>query len=259
MFGRGLCIVSRTVVARAPWRLAAHPLRIQAHNFHAFSPNLAKAKKLKSATNKKGKKAEEEPVEEEEDISDLINIQETTQKFDKVIESFTKIANEIKLGKTNPAIFDKLIIHTHDGDQQFTSVAQTTVKGRKFVVTVFDPSHTKNIINAVLDSDLNMNPQVDPNSNQTLNVPLPPVTTESKKENVKNLKLTFEKFKNGSGTKASSSLSTIRTDIKNKISKKKKKLSDGEQKVVNDFEKLHKSYIDKLNDVFKASEKAIMK
>lgn len=259
MFKRGLWGLSRTVAISTPWKRTVRVPTIPSSNFHTFSPRLAKAKKLKSVSSKKGKKVEEEPVEEEEiDINDLINIEESTKKFESVIETFGRTANEIKLGKTNPAIFDKLTINTHDGELPYTSVAQTAVKGRKFVITVFDPSHTKSIINAVLDSGLNMNPQIDPNNNQTLNVPLPPITTESKKENVKSLKLTFEKFKNGSGTKSSSSLSSIRADIKHRISKKKK-LSDGEQRVVNDFEKLHKKFVDKLNDVFKASEKAIMK
>lgn len=231
---------------------------IPIRNFQ-FSPILAKKNKAKG-----GNKNKSEVQEIEEDNTDNqvpeIDFDDATNKFKGVIERFSKQANEAKLGKTSPNIFDKLIVETANGEVGFTSVAQTTVKGRNFMITVFDPSNVKSIINAVLGSDLNMNPQIDPSNKQTLKVPLPPLTTESKKENAKQLKLVYERFKNGSG-RANGSLATIRGDVKNKFQKqhKKKKLSDAEEKVFKDFEKLHKQYTDKLTEVFKSAEQAILK
>jgi ribosome recycling factor len=240
--------------------LAAHSLQVPvqipviSRCFHTTPIALAKGKKGK------GKKHEAEEVAEEViDDTPLIDMEDATTKFKSVVEKFTKQANEVKMGKANPRIFDKFTVTTHDGEVPFTSVAQTTVKGRNFIITLFDPANSKHVINTVLGSNLNLNAQVDPTNKFTLKVPLPPINTETKKESVKQLKETFEKFKHS--PQKNQSLSAIRTDVKHKFQTKlkKKKPTDSEQKVLNDFEKLHKQYTDKLSEIFKAAETAIMK
>lgn len=188
------------------------------------------------------------------DFNDLKN------KMQNVVDRFGKAANEAKLGKSNPQLFDQLTIKTHDGELPFTSVAQTSVKGRNFIITVFDSSNTKHVVSSILDSGTNMTPIADPQNKQQLKVPQPPVTTESKKETVKHLKEVFEKYRNGPGghSKNAYTLASIRGDLKKKMSKKVKK-SDDETKAWNQFEKLHKEYCDKLQEVFKAAETAILK
>lgn len=209
---------------------------------------------------KKAKKASREVEEEVTSEAPAIDFKEATKRLQTVLDKFAKQANEAKLGKTNPQIFDHLLVETADGEVPYTSLAQTAIKGRNFIITVFDPANTKHIVNAVLASDLNMNAIADPSNKQMLKVPLPPVTTESKKENVKHLKTIFEKVRNGPGGsgKNAGTLAAIRADIKHKISKKKK-MTDAETQVWNDYEKLHKQFVEKLAEVFKAAETAIMK
>lgn len=209
------------------------------------------------AKKSKNKPVEQEPQEVEVDQGPLIDIADAIEKFKAVIEKFTKQANEVKLGKANPKIFDKLLVNSNEGEVPFTSVAQTSVKGRNFIITVFDPVNSKHIINTILGSGLNLNAQVDPANNYTLKVPLPPVNTETKKESIKHLKEIFEKFKHG----PTKSLSSIRSDVKHKVQKKlkKKRPSDDQQKELNDFEKVHKQYNEKLAEILKAAEIAIMK
>lgn len=210
------------------------------------------------------KKRSKEPVQDEK-VSDLnnaveINFDEVAQRFQSVLDKFTKHANESKMGKTNPQIFDNLQVETPDGELPYTAVAVTAVKGRNFIMTVFDPANVKHVVNAVLASNLNMNPVLDPSNKQMLKVPLPPVTTESKKESIRQLKAVFDKFKNGAGGsgKNASTLSAIRADIKNKVSTKKK-MSDQEQTIWKKVETVHKDYVKKLEDSFKAAETAMMK
>lgn len=238
MFRPGILRVWRpaSVLAVAPFRA-----------FHA-TPAIFKAKKAK-------RKGEEEPVLI--DTTPLVNLPEASSKFQEIVEKFTKVANEAKLGKTSPAVFDKLAIATKDGELPYTSVAQTAIKGRNFVITVFDHDNVQSIINAVLGSSLNLNPQTDPSNKQTLKVPLPPLTSESKQENAKALKAVFEKYKNGTGK----SLAGVRHDVRAHASKitKKGKLSDEDNKQMAAFDKLHKQYVEKLTEVFKAAEKAITK
>ncbi|CUM64328.1 uncharacterized protein PRCAT00001929001 [Priceomyces carsonii] len=219
---------------------------------------LAKSKKSKKVNKRKDGQTDDETVTT--DVQPTIDFDASKSKFENVLSRFSKISNEAKMGRTNPRIFDNLKVATHSGETPFHDIAQTSVKGRNFMITVYDPANVNSIINSVLASDLNMNPQVDPSNKQTLKVPLPPLTTESKQESVKSLKLVFEKFKNGSG-KAGDSLASIRGDVRAKFQKqaKKNKSSDAELKVLNDFDLMHKQYVEKLSNVFKAAELAILK
>lgn len=232
--------------------LLARPLAAHALPTRSFHQSFVTFKK-------KGKKGAKEVEEEASHEAPQIDFDDATRRLQTVVDNFAKQANEAKLGKTNPQIFDHLHVETTDGEVPFTTVAQTSIKGRNFIITVFDPANTKHLVNAILASDLNMNPIADPSNKQMLKVPLPPVTTESKKENVKHLKTVFEKVRNGPGSgKSASTLAAIRADIKHKVSKKKK-MTDAETQLWNDYEKIHKKYVEKLGDVFKAAETAILK
>lgn len=185
-----------------------------------------------------------------------IDLKEIEADLAEVIEKFSKQATNVKIRKSNPQIFDRLVVETADGEMPYSALAQTNVKGRNFVLTVYDPANVQCIINAVLSSNLNLNPVVDPSNKLTLKVPLPPITTDSKKDSVKELKAVYEKFKNGLGKKGS--LSGIRSTTRHKLSKNKK-LDNTERAVWEDYEKLHKSYTAKLDTAMRAAELAIMK
>lgn len=216
------------------------------------SSEVLAAKGKKAKTSKKAKEDVDEDVQE----APQIDFGASESKMKEILDKFAKLANEAKLGRTNPLIFDHLKVDTDFGPQPFTSVAQTSVKGRNFVITVFDSANAQNIVNAVLGSDLNLNPQVDPTNKLALKVPLPPLTVESKKESAKQLKAVYEKYKNGSGK---ATLASIRADIRHKFTKSKKKLTDQEDKMLKDFEKLHKDYVEKLSEAFKSAEQVILK
>ncbi|KAK6460103.1 ribosome recycling factor-domain-containing protein [Scheffersomyces coipomensis] len=230
---------------------------IPQRSFH-FSPALLAKPKNKKSNNKKGSVKEEEEEKNTEEIS--IDFDAATDKFDDLIQKFNKSASEIKMGKTNPKIFDKLQVTIDAEEQPFTSLAQTSIKGRNFIITLFDPSNGKHIINSILGSDLNLSAQADPTNKYTLKVPLPSITSETKKESAKQLKEIFEKFKNGN-TKSSPSLAIIRTEIRSKFEKQLKshKKKDSELKELTKFDKLHKQYVDKLTESFKTAEAAILK
>lgn len=241
-FGRKHALFS----PRASGVSALQPSRL----FGASNSLLAKAKKGKAA-----KKSPEEhtyvlpPIE--------IDFDDAKTRMAAVVEKFTKHANEAKLGKTSVLVFDHLTVNTEFGPQPYTAVAQTAIKGRNFLITVFDAANSQEIINAVLGSSLNMNPQVDPASKLTLKVPLPPLTAESKRESAKQLKTVYEKFRNGPGKH---SLATVRSDVRNKFTAKRKKgLTDDEAQVWKEFEALHKQYVERLSEALKGAEQVLMK
>lgn len=204
---------------------------------------------------KKGAKVVEE--ETSKDLESSIDFEKVKEKLQDVVDRFAKHANDAKLGKTNPKVFDHLIVKTAHGESPYSSLAQTNVKGRNFIMTVYDPANVQCIINSVLGSDLNLNPVADPNNKLTLRVPLPPITTDLKKESIKDLKATYEKLRNGTSSKLGS-LSSIRADTRHKFSKSKK-LSDSEKIMWDKYELVHKEYVNKLAALMKSAEEAIMK
>lgn len=241
--------ITKRLLPSTRWPIQSSMSPVAVRTFSASPMNFAKAKKAK--------KVEEETEVEEQPT---IDFDEANKSFTQIIEKFTKLAGEIKLGKANPKIFDKLNVHlVKDEDPvSFNTIAQTTVKGRNFLITLFDPNYGKHVINAILGSGLNMSAQADPSNKYSLKVPLPPVNTETKKESVKGLKELFEKFKHGSSK--NTSLAAVRSDIKQKFTKTgKKSKNDNDRKMLEDFEKLHKLYVDKLNEIFKSAETSILK
>ncbi|RLV95475.1 Ribosome-recycling factor mitochondrial [Spathaspora sp. JA1] len=245
MFRSIVRAVPRTPIFITPIRLTA------LSQFHTTPITFSQKRKQKK--NGKSEHAAESTTDTHTE-SPTIDLTKANEKFNNVLEKFSKSATSIKLGKSDARIFDKLEININNEFVPFTSIASTSIKGRHFIITLFDPSYGKHIISSLIDSDLNMSGQIDPNNKFSLKVPLPSITTETKQEQVKQLKEAFEKVKNGS-------LAGVRSDVRSKFLKdaKSSRLGDSEQAVLDEFEKLHKSYIDKLTNIFKTTQSAILK
>ncbi|CCH44129.1 hypothetical protein BN7_3687 [Wickerhamomyces ciferrii] len=218
-----------------------------------YKPKAKKGGKAdKGGKGKNAKSEEEEEVVEEADPTIVLGKLEA--KFKESLEHHKKRIAETKLGAANPKIFDNIQVEINKKPHIFTSLAQTALKGRNLIITVFDPNHSKNIVSSVLGSGLNMNPETVPNFPQQLKVPLPPPTVETRHEIAKQLKKDFDNFKNSNDKFA---LSTARAAALKELKTFKK--SDAIKKVSNDVEKLFKKYSDELQNNFKAAEKSVLK
>ena len=162
--------------------------------------------------------------------------------------------------KLNPKIFDNLEVnignHGHEELVPFTSVAQTSVKEETLLSTCL-MLVTKHVINSIIGSGLNMSGTIDPTNKFQIKVPIPNITTETKQENIKQLKEIFENLKNNH---KSNSLNYVRSEARNKFqsSLKHNKISDSQHQLLKKLETLHKTYVDKLTDAFKQAEKVFL-
>lgn len=212
-----------------------------------ITPHLSK----KHSSNKKNGK--ESPLLEEPTVIDINEYVRTAQaEFAKTLELHKKKLNETKQSVANPHIFDNLKLK--DG-KAFTDIASTSLKGKNsLLVTVYDPKDTKQVVSAIMAAGLNLNPERIPNNDQQLKISLPPPTTESRMNMCKELKAVFEEYKNSS---SKHSLGHIRTEIMKDIKSLSKK-DDSARKGIQDVEKVHKEYVNKLQDQLKQAEKSIL-
>ncbi|KAG7858705.1 hypothetical protein KL939_002827 [Ogataea angusta] len=191
----------------------------------------------------KGKKSSD--VEE---INPSAILKDVDTQFQSVLDKYKKKITEIKLGKADPQIFNKLKVRVENGTALFTDIAQTTLKGKFLTITVFDPKNSKRIISAILGANLNLNAEEDLKNPQLLRVALPSTTKELKEKQAKELKENFNTFKAGSAS--------IRAQVLKDL-KKVRGSADTLKKLLNDIEKTHKNYTEKLTLAYKEAEKSL--
>lgn len=244
--------VVRLPLLRVPLCSSGHPA---GHPARPFSTGFAALKKAKKGGKQDAKSHHQEAAAQEtqeEDPSAVLKPLEASLK--ESIEVFKKRVNETKQGTANANIFDKLEVPVaHKEVYPFTSVAQTSLKGRNLIITVFDPNNVKHVVSSVLGSGLNMNPQQVPNFPQQLKVALPPPTAETRSEILAALKRDFEHFKQ---SPSKHSLGSARQHALKQLKGFEKK-NDKVKKVLQDVEKIYKKYLDELQTQFKAAEKSV--
>ncbi|AMD19205.1 HBR304Cp [Eremothecium sinecaudum] len=180
-------------------------------------------------------------------------LDKTVKRYETAVELYKKKLATKKLGGADPNMFNHLTVEKLNS--KFTDVAATSMKGRNaLLITVFDPKDTKHIISTILSSGMNINPERVPNNEQQLKVTLPPFTTETRQACCKELKQLFEEYK---GTGSKNSLGSIRSSVMKEMKALQKK-NDKVDKAIQDIEKLHKKYIDLMQDQLKQAQKNVM-
>lgn len=217
------------------------------------------AKKDKKAGKKESKKDAKKALDDNEEVVVLdprAIINELKSKYDNSFNQFSKKLTELKMGKANPTIFDKLKIKIDDSyTATFPEVAMTAVKGSNFLnVTVFDPSHTKKIVSAILEANLNLNPEVDPKNPQLLKIKLPNSTKELKEKQIKAMKELLDQYKSNAALK--NSLVAIRSHFMKEL-KNTEGSKDVIKKITDDIDATYKTYVDKFQTAFKNAEKSL--
>lgn len=214
--------------------------------------------KKKGGKKDNSSKHQEAAAESSSSIASELDTKDIKKKMQESVEHFKERVTVIRQGKLTPSVIEAIMIKTHDKTEEpLGQIARVALKGpRNMTITVYDPLNVKHITAAVIASDLNLNPQPDPKSpEQILRIPLPPVTSETKKEIVKSLKQEFEHWKNSPAKK---SLSTVR-EAALKSAKKLDLSKDDMFKTKTEVEDLFKEASKNLSDALKQAENAVMK
>ena len=126
---------------------------------------------------------------------DYTNIKE---KMEKCISVYSEKLSEVRAGRANPAILNKVKIDYYGTPTPINQVAGVSVpEARLIVIQPWDMSILKEIEKAILASDIGINPN---NDGKVIRLAFPELTEERRKElvkDIKNLKKTKKKLMEG--------------------------------------------------------------
>ena len=182
---------------------------------------------------------------------DYTNLEE---KMEKTIEVFNQKLTEVRAGRANPAILNKVKIDYYGTQTPINQVAAISVpEARLIVIQPWDVSVLKEIEKAILASDIGINPN---NDGKVIRLAFPELNEERRKELVKEIK------KMGEETKVAKVAirNTRREGIdKAKSMQKNSEITEDELKQAeNEIQKMTDKYIEEVDKLLEKKEKEVM-
>ncbi len=178
-------------------------------------------------------------------------MEELKQRMEKTLDSFAEKLAEVRAGRANPAILNRVKVEYYGTPTPINQVAGVSVpEARTIVISPWDKSILGEIEKAILASDIGLNPN---NDGSVIRLNFPDLTEERRKELVKEVKKLAEDSKVG--------IRSIRRDGMDdaKAMQKNGELTeDEEQAREKDIQKLTDDYIGQIDKMLEDKEKEIM-
>ena len=115
------------------------------------------------------------------------------EKMEKTVSVFSEKLSEVRAGRANPAILNKVKIDYYGTPTPINQVAGVSVpEARLIVIQPWDASVLKEIEKAILASDIGINPN---NDGKVIRLAFPELNEERRKELVKDVKKMAEEAK----------------------------------------------------------------
>lgn len=179
---------------------------------------------------------------------DYTNIE---KKMEKTISVFNENLSEIRAGRANPAILNKVKIDYYGTPTPINQVAGISVpEARLIVIQPWDASVLKEIERAILASDIGINPN---NDGKVIRLNFPELNEERRKELVKDIRKTAEE--------ARVAVRSIRRDGIDEFKKKQKDSEITEDDLHGAEEQIQKitdKKIEEIDKILENKEKEIM-
>ena len=171
--------------------------------------------------------------------------------MEKVISSYSQRLSEIRAGRANPAILNKIRIDYYGTPTPINQVAAVSVpEARLIVIQPWDASVLKEIEKAILASDIGINPN---NDGKVIRLAFPELNEERRKEIVKDVKKM--------GEEAKVAVRNVRREgiDKAKADQKAGDITEDELKnAENEIQKLTDKYVEEIDKISEVKEKEVM-
>ena len=179
---------------------------------------------------------------------DYTNLKE---RMEKSIGAFKEKLSEIRAGRANPAILNKVKIDYYGTPTPINQVAGVSVpEARLIVIQPWDMSMLKEIEKAINLAELGINPM---NDGKVIRLTFPELTEERRKSLVKDIRKTAEEAK--------VAIRAIRRDgiDEAKAKQKNSEITEDELKSAEtEIQKITDKYIDEIDKILADKEKEIM-
>ncbi len=173
------------------------------------------------------------------------------EKMEKSINVYSEKLSEVRAGRANPAILNKVKIDYYGTPTPINQVAGVSVpEARLIVIQPWDVSVLKEIEKAILASDVGINPN---NDGKVIRLAFPELTEERRKNLVKDIKKMAEEAK-----------IAIRAIRRDGIEEAKSKQKEGEmtedelKQAENEIQKLTDKSVEEIDKILENKEKEVM-
>ena len=178
-------------------------------------------------------------------IDDIIA--DADERMQKSLVSLDYGFKKIRTGRAHPAILDSVMVSYYGTDTPLNQLANVTVEeGRSLIVSPWEKPMIGEVEKAIMKSDLGLNPS---NNGDTIRVPMPALTEETRKEYTKQAKAEAEN--------ARIAIRNIRRDANSDIKdlEKEKEISEDEQRRAEEqVQKITDKHIATVESSFQAKE-----
>ena len=180
-----------------------------------------------------------------------MNYDNIKERMEKTINVFEENLAEIRAGRANPAILNKIKVNYYGVPTPISQVAGISVpEARLIVIQPWDMSILKEIEKEILKSDIGINPN---NDGKVIRLNFPELNEERRKEIVKDIRKIAEE--------ARIAVRQIRRDSIDEYRKMQKnsEITEDELKSAEDeIQKITDEKIDKIDSILSNKEKEIM-
>ena len=180
-----------------------------------------------------------------------MNFEEIEKRMEKSIDVFIDNLSEIRAGRANPNILNKVSVEYYGTETPIQQVAGISVpEPRMILIQPWDISILKEIEKAIQKADIGLNPM---NDGKVIRLVFPELTEERRKEIVKDIKKLAEDTK--------VAVRAIRRDEldKAKAAQKNSEMTEDELETAeNKIQKITDASIEKIDQIMSNKEREIM-
>lgn len=174
-----------------------------------------------------------------------------TEKMEKAVAALKKEFGQIRTGRANPLILDKVVVDYYGVPTPLRQMSQVSVRdGQTLVITPYDKTILKEIEKAMIKAELGITPNSD---GLVIRLTFPPLTEERRKEICKDVKKTAEDSK--------VAVRNIRRDMTDDLKKLEKEENLPEDAVKDNQDKIQKltdKYVKIIDEIAAEKEKEVM-
>ena len=172
-------------------------------------------------------------------------------RMNKTISVYEEKLSEVRAGRANPAILNKVMIDYYGTPTPINQVAGISVpEARMIVIQPWDASILKDIEKEILKSDIGINPN---NDGKVIRLAFPELNEERRKEIVKDIRKMAEEAK--------VAIRSVRRDgiDEAKTMQKNSEISEDDLKVAEEkIQKLTDKYVENIDKILETKEKEVM-